>query len=102
MTDTIYTRPEHVELRRQVARFLAQEVEPNALAWDEQGYTPRDVLRTMGALGWLGLTAPAEYGGAEADVDDQRRVPGGAVAFDLRAASSSRCWSTPTWRARTC
>jgi acyl-CoA dehydrogenase len=67
MTDTIYTRSEHVELRRQVARFIQQEVEPHALAWDEQGYTPRDVLKTMGALGWLGMTAPAEYGGAEAD-----------------------------------
>src|SRR5512134_145302 len=68
MIDSIYTRPEHAELRRQVARFLEQEVEPNALAWDEQGYTPRDVLKTMGALGWLGLTAPAEFGGAETDV----------------------------------
>jgi acyl-CoA dehydrogenase len=65
--DSIYIRPEHVELRRQVARFLEQEVEPNALAWDEQGFTPRDVLKTMGALGWLGLTAPEEYGGAGAD-----------------------------------
>jgi acyl-CoA dehydrogenase len=64
---TIYDRPEHAELRRQVDRFVAQEVEPHALAWDEQGYTPRDVLKTMGALGWLGLTAPAEHGGAEAD-----------------------------------
>ncbi|MGB2816742.1 MAG: acyl-CoA dehydrogenase family protein [Burkholderiaceae bacterium] len=68
MNDTIYTRPEHIELRRQVARFLEQEVEPNALAWDEQGYTPRDVLKTMGALGWLGLTAPEEHGGAGTDV----------------------------------
>src|SRR5512141_945684 len=68
MTPTIYDRSEHSELRRQVSRFLQQEVEPNALAWDELGYTPRDVLKTMGSLGWLGLTAPAEYGGSEADV----------------------------------
>jgi acyl-CoA dehydrogenase len=61
-------RPEHGELRRQVARFVAQEVEPHALAWDEQGHTPREVLRKMGRLGWLGLMFPQEHGGAGADM----------------------------------
>ena len=65
---TIYDRPEHADLREQVARFVAREVEPHALAWDEAGMTPRDVLRKMGALGWLGLRYPAQYGGAEADM----------------------------------
>jgi len=51
MIDTIYTRPEHVDLRRQIERFLQQEVEPHALEWDEQGYTPRDVLKTMARSG---------------------------------------------------
>jgi acyl-CoA dehydrogenase len=60
-------RPEHAELRRQVARFVEREVEPNALAWDEAGFVPRQVLRKMGALGWLGLRYPPEYGGAGAD-----------------------------------
>ena len=59
---------EHDELRRQVARFVEREVEPNALAWDEAGFTPRDVLQKMGALGWLGLMHPAESGGAGADM----------------------------------
>jgi acyl-CoA dehydrogenase len=66
MTDSVYTRPEHEELRRQVARFVAAEVEPHALAWDEAGSTPREVLRKMGALGWLGLMYAPEYGGAGA------------------------------------
>jgi acyl-CoA dehydrogenase len=65
---TVYDRPEHAELRRQIARFVAQEVEPNALAWDEAGCTPREVLRRMGSLGWLGLRFPTEYGGAGADM----------------------------------
>ncbi len=68
MKASIHDRPEHAELRRQVARFVAQEVEPNALAWDEAGFVPRDVLRKMGALGWLGLCHPAEHGGADADM----------------------------------
>jgi acyl-CoA dehydrogenase len=65
---TANLRPEHEDLRRQVARFVAQEVEPNALAWDEQGHTPRDVLRKMGRLGWLGLMFAPEHGGAGADM----------------------------------
>jgi acyl-CoA dehydrogenase len=58
----------HDELRRQVARFVAAEVEPHALAWDEAGAVPREVLRKMGALGWLGLLYPPELGGAGADM----------------------------------
>jgi acyl-CoA dehydrogenase len=68
VSDTVHTRPEHDQLRRQVARFLAQEVEPQAAAWDEQGFTPRAVLRRMGALGWLGLRVPVADGGAGADM----------------------------------
>jgi acyl-CoA dehydrogenase len=64
----LHARSEHADLRRQVARFIEREVEPNALAWDEAGFTPREVLRRMGELGWLGLMHPAEFGGAGADM----------------------------------
>lgn len=63
-----HDRPELADLRRQVARFVAREVEPNALAWDEAGFTPREVLRRMGELGWLGLRFPSAFGGADADM----------------------------------
>ena len=66
--DSIYLRPEHIELQRQVARFVAQEVEPNAASWDEAGVVPREVLRRMGALGWLGLRYAPEHGGAGGDM----------------------------------
>ena len=66
--DTAHLRPEHADLRRQVARFVRQEVEPNAAAWDEAGLVPREVLRRMGSLGWLGLRYPPQYGGAGADM----------------------------------
>ena len=68
MPASIYERAEHEDLRRQVARFVATEVEPHALEWDEAGSTPREVLKKMGSLGWLGLMYPAEYGGAAADM----------------------------------
>jgi len=66
--DAVYLGPEHDDLRRQVARFVEREVEPNALAWDEAGCVPRDVLRQMGSLGWLGLRYAPEHGGAGADM----------------------------------
>ena len=68
MSCSLFLRPEHEELRRQVARFVAAEIEPHALAWDEAGSTPRELLRKMGALGWLGLMHPAEQGGGGADM----------------------------------
>ena len=63
----IYLTPEHEQLREQIARFIAREVEPHALAWEEAGSTPREVLRKLGGAGLLGLMYSAEHGGAEAD-----------------------------------
>ncbi|MDB5589602.1 acyl-CoA dehydrogenase family protein [Enterovirga sp.] len=59
--------PEHEMLRDQVRRFVEEEVKPNGLAWEEQGFTPREVLRRMGELGFLGIRYPAEFGGSEMD-----------------------------------
>ena len=65
--ESIYLTEEHIALRDQVARFVAKEVEPFGMAWEEQGFVPREVLRRMGGLGFFGITYPAEYGGSEAD-----------------------------------
>ena len=65
--DSIYLTPEHALLREQVARFVAREVEPHALAWEAAGVTPREVLRRLGSAGLLGLMYESAYGGAEAD-----------------------------------
>lgn len=67
MIESIYLTPEHIALRDQVARFVANEVEPHGAAWEEQGHVPREVLRKMGGLGFFGITYPAEYGGSESD-----------------------------------
>ena len=64
---SIYITPEHELLREQIARFIAREVEPHALAWEEAGCTPREVLRKMGDAGLFGLMYSSAYGGAEAD-----------------------------------
>jgi len=62
-----YFREEHEALRAQVRRFVESEIKPHALAWEEQGFVPREVLRRMGELGFLGIRYPSEYGGSEMD-----------------------------------
>ncbi|MBV8243882.1 MAG: acyl-CoA dehydrogenase family protein, partial [Hyphomicrobiales bacterium] len=57
--DSIYINEEHLALREQLARFIAREVEPHAAAWEESGMVPREVLRKMGAAGFLGIMFPA-------------------------------------------
>ena len=65
--DSVYLTPEHELLREQVARFIAREVEPHGAQWERDGFTPRAVLRKMGAAGMLGLTFSREHGGGGAD-----------------------------------
>lgn len=67
MRDSTYITTEHELLRDQVRRFVAAEIEPVAAAWEEQGFVPREVLRRMGSLGFLGLMYAPEHGGAGAD-----------------------------------
>ena len=62
-----YFTEEHEALRDQVRRFVETEIKPHALAGEEQGFVPREVLRRMGSLGFFGIRYPAEYGGSEMD-----------------------------------
>ena len=65
--DNIYLTSEHELLRDQVARFIAREVEPHALAWEHAGRTPREVLKKLGGAGLLGLMYESDHGGGDAD-----------------------------------
>ena len=64
---SIHDTDERVLLREQVARFIAREVEPFADAWERHGFVPREAIRRLGELGWLGLQVPEAYGGAGVD-----------------------------------
>jgi acyl-CoA dehydrogenase len=59
---------EHRMLRAQLRRFVEEEVKPHAAIWEREGRVPRDVLRRMGALGFLGIRVPEHLGGAGMDV----------------------------------
>lgn len=58
---------EHEMFRNAVRRFVREQVEPVAAAWEDTGLVPREVLRQMGELGFLGIRYPTQYGGAEMD-----------------------------------
>src|ERR1700741_2282558 len=62
-----YFREEHEELRRQLRRFVEERIKPFAPAWEQQGSVPRETLREIGELGFLGIRYPSEYGGRELD-----------------------------------
>ncbi len=62
-----YFATEHDMLRAQLRRFVETEIKPHGKAWEEQGFVPREVLRRMGGLGFLGVRYPAQYGGSEMD-----------------------------------
>lgn len=65
--DSPFFAEEHELIRGQLRRFVAEEVVPLATSWEEQGMVPREVLRRMGALGFLGMRYPAAYGGSDMD-----------------------------------
>jgi acyl-CoA dehydrogenase len=54
-------------LRDQVRRFVDEEIKPSGDIWEKQGFVPREVLRRMGALGFLGIRYPEVYGGSAMD-----------------------------------
>lgn len=64
---TVLFADHHHALRRQVRRFVAEEIKPHAAAWEETGMVPRAVLRRMGELGFFGIRYPEEYGGSALD-----------------------------------
>lgn len=65
MRDLLFTE-EHEAFRASVARFVRDDVDPHADAWNRAGELPRDIWLKMGELGFLGGAFPEEYGGSGA------------------------------------
>jgi len=58
---------EHDAFRASVRRFVEAEMVPHGAAWDEAGIVDRSVFERAGALGFLGMAIPTEYGGGGSD-----------------------------------
>ena len=58
---------DHQAFRDSFQRFCDKEIAPHHEAWEEQGYVDREVWRKAGQNGFLCMTMPEAYGGADAD-----------------------------------
>jgi alkylation response protein AidB-like acyl-CoA dehydrogenase len=54
---------EHDLFRESVRGFIAKEIVPHHDAWEQAGIVDRSLFTKAGALGFLGMAAPEEYGG---------------------------------------
>ncbi|MFZ8997768.1 MAG: acyl-CoA dehydrogenase family protein [Ilumatobacteraceae bacterium] len=58
---------EHEAFRESFRSWIAKEVTPHYLAWEEAGIAPREVFSSAGRYGFLGMQIPEEYGGGGTD-----------------------------------
>src|SRR4051794_39856163 len=58
---------EHEELRESLRRFVANELRPHAMEWEEARWFPNEVFTKLASHGFLGLKYPEEYGGQGGD-----------------------------------
>ena len=81
--DLFAPTPEHALLADTLREFVAREVEPQAAAYNRDERFNLALFRRAGELGLLGLTLPAEYGGA--GPRRRRRGAGARGALDRRS-----------------
>lgn len=65
---SIHFSDEHNEIRKQVRRFVEQELKPHGDEWEQNRLVPRSFLKRMGELGFLGIGYPEAYGGTGTDI----------------------------------
>ncbi len=85
---------EHDALRDSARTFIARELAPHVEAWERAGEFPREVFRTVGSAGFLGLRFGPEVGGSGPDlraqavwVEELSRCLSGGLAADLGATT---------------
>ncbi|NGY05593.1 acyl-CoA dehydrogenase family protein [Solimonas terrae] len=83
-------QPEHEEFRRNVRRFMQEEVVPKHDTWEAQNQVDRAIWKRAGELGLLCITMPEEYGGGGADrlysavlIEEQSRAGASGLGFSL-------------------
>jgi hypothetical protein len=59
-----YLSDEQRELQRALGEFVAKEITPIAARCDAEEHYPVEILRKLGALGYLGIRFPEKFGGA--------------------------------------
>ena len=67
MNEPICFTEQHRQFRDNLRRYIDQEIVPRAAPWEDAGMVPREVMRQMGELGYLGVRYPEAYGGSGLD-----------------------------------
>jgi butyryl-CoA dehydrogenase len=60
--------PTQEEIRKKAREFALTELEPIACELDKEFQFPKETVKKMGKLGFMGMFVPKEYGGAGLDV----------------------------------
>ncbi|MET4804866.1 acyl-CoA dehydrogenase family protein [Limibacillus sp. MBR-115] len=58
---------EQAMIRETARQFAEARLKPNAASWDRDRHFPKEALAEMATLGFLGMTVPEVWGGAETD-----------------------------------
>ncbi|MFZ0015651.1 MAG: acyl-CoA dehydrogenase family protein [Acidimicrobiia bacterium] len=61
--NSIYVDDDLGAIRDHVRDYVAKEIVPHVGEWEAEGAIPREVLDSMGKLGFFGLRIPGEFGG---------------------------------------
>ena len=57
----------HDEFRRSFASWVAKEIAPDYMLWEEAGIAPREIFTSAGSNGFLGMQIPEDFGGGGSD-----------------------------------
>jgi alkylation response protein AidB-like acyl-CoA dehydrogenase len=57
----------HDEFRRSFSSWVAKEIAPDYMLWEEAGIAPREIFTSAGSNGFLGMQIPEEFGGGGSD-----------------------------------
>jgi len=57
----------HAQIRDAVRRYAAEQLAPNAPAWDRDKHFPREQLKGLAQMGLMGVAIPEEWDGAGMD-----------------------------------
>src|SRR5579884_3448297 len=87
---------ELLEIKRIVHEFAENEIRPHVMEWDEKQIFPREILKHLADLGFMGVLIPQEYSGAGLGymeyatiVDELSRIDG-SIGISV-AAHNSLC-----------
>jgi len=58
---------EHEMIRKTARDFAQEQIAPIAAEFDETGEFPRETIKKMGEMGFMGIEVPEKYGGAGMD-----------------------------------